>query len=204
MLEQHWKELMQTWGFADNAAMFVRLCAAYGESQRHYHTLEHLEDCLQKAKLLRQSASKPAQIEMALWFHDAIYKPYSSSNELESAQWAERFLQDNDADSDDIARVYAMIMATKHASTDQYFDSDTALLLDIDLSILGEDAATYNRYEKNIRREYRWVPFFLYRKKRREILNYFLQRENIYTHAFFYTDYTERAKKNLRATMATL
>jgi predicted metal-dependent HD superfamily phosphohydrolase len=204
MLEEHWKPLMQVLGFAENVQTLLELKAAYSEPQRHYHTLGHLQDCLQKAEQLRTEIQKPELLQLALWFHDAIYNPYSGNNEQRSAEWAQRFMQQNHAPEADIQSVVSMIMATQHATSDASTDPDTALLLDIDLSILGEDANTYSQYESDIRKEYRWVPFFLYRKKRREILNAFLQRKSIYSHAFFRQRHEARAKDNLRAAIEKL
>ena len=73
-----------------------------------------------------------------------------------------------------------MIMATKHAESGAQADPDTSLLIDVDLSILGEDEITFYRYEEQIRQEYVWVPVADYRRARAKILRRFLYRR-IYT-----------------------
>lgn len=54
------------------------------------------------------------------------------------------------------------------------------LLVDIDLSILGAPRARFDEYEAQVRAEYGWVPRFLFRTKRRDVLAGFLARHSIY------------------------
>lgn len=56
----------------------------HAESHRHYHTLEHVLDCLEKAKRERGRFGDPAAVELALWYHDAIYAPRRSDNEADA------------------------------------------------------------------------------------------------------------------------
>ena len=63
-------------------------------------------------------------------------------------------------------RVADLILATKHAAVPT--DADARLVVDIDLSILGSAEERFDRYERDVRREYRWVPGFIYRRKRAE------------------------------------
>lgn len=178
------------------------LIAAYAEPQRHYHTARHLDDCLAKLDESSHLAEDAGEVELALWFHDAVYNPLKTGNELASAEWATRFLREAGAEPGRIERVHALIMATQHsvpATTD-----DAKLLVDIDLSILGAYEADYAEFERNVRREYRWVPYFLYRKKRREILQSFLDRARIYNLTPFQERFESRARDNLQQAIAAL
>jgi predicted metal-dependent HD superfamily phosphohydrolase len=199
---ERWHNLMQSFGFAQNETTYTALVNAYREPQRAYHTEAHLDDCLTKFALVRSDATHAHEIELALWFHDAVYQPYQSGNEEKSAAWALDFLQSNQAPPDVIARVEALILATKHnapATT-----NDATLLVDCDLSILGAPSDEYDLFEKNIRREYRWVPFFLYRKKRVEILQSFSQREPLYLHPKLAAMWEAPAKANLARAIEVL
>ena len=52
--------------------------------------------------------------------------------------------------------------------------------MDIDLSILGQPRARFAEYERQIRREYAWVPAPAFAKARAEILRRFLTRPALY------------------------
>jgi predicted metal-dependent HD superfamily phosphohydrolase len=197
-----WRGLMKALQLDSNEAAGEALLAAYGEAHRHYHSLRHLEDCLAKLDVAAELAEEPAEVEIALWFHDAIYNPMKGGNELASAEWAKRFLTEAGAKPGSAESVYALVMATQHAVPAT--TRDAKLLVDIDLSILGANDDDYDAFEKNVRKEYRWVPYFLYRKKRREVLQSFLDRPAIYENALFRDQYELKARENLRRAIAAL
>lgn len=76
-------------------------------------------------------------------------------------------------------------------------DNDEKLIVDIDLSILGRSPETYNQFESWIRKEYKLVPTLIYRKKRKEILTNFLERDRIYSHDYFYVKLENNARANI-------
>lgn len=92
-----WTGLMRQFGLMDNQTTFTALISAYTESHRHYHSDAHINACLQHFDAVQHLAEYPAEVELAFWFHDAIYKPLSSTNELDSADWCAKFalLRDN-------------------------------------------------------------------------------------------------------------
>ncbi len=197
-----WHALMATLGLPPSDETDRALIAAYAEPQRHYHTSRHIDDCLAKFDASRHLAGEAGEVELALWFHDAVYNPLRGGNELASAEWAARFLREGGAASQRVARVHALIMATQHAVPAA--TPDAQLLVDIDLSILGADEVAYAEFERNVRREYRWVPYFLYRQKRREILQSFLDRPRIYSLKHFQDRFEAKARKNLRLAIENL
>lgn len=197
-----WQSLMDSFGFGANQSTFDALCAAYSEKHRHYHTTEHLDACVSHLHTCASQADRPREIELALWFHDAIYRPLSSDNERRSADWAGDFLQANCAPEPLARRIDALIMVTEHDSPAT--TPDQSLLVDIDLSILGAPPATYARFEEAVRREYRLVPWLIYRRKRAAILDGFLQRPRIYRNEPFRTQREQQARNNLADTISRL
>ena len=81
---------------------------------------------------------------------------------------------------------------------------DAPLLVDIDLSILGASAERFFEYEDQIRQEYAWVPEDIFRTKRAEILERFLDRDVIYRTPKFYQTHEKQARANLRASLERL
>lgn len=202
MNTERWSRLMTAWGFAPNEEAYRSLVGAYSEKHRHYHTVEHINACLKHLDICAAQVHKPHEVELALWFHDAVYDPLSSKNEQKSSEWALAFLTANSATLNCIARVEQLIMATKHDMATQ--TRDESILVDIDLSILGADAGTYDAFEQAIRREYKIVPAFLYRKKRAEVLRDFLERAPLYQNEPFISEREQQAKRNLTKAISEL
>jgi predicted metal-dependent HD superfamily phosphohydrolase len=176
------------------------LLECYSEPQRAYHTLQHLEECLlilddaKKTGLIAQ----PDLIEMALWFHDAVYDPQSSENEMLSAQMALEALGDSEL-AREVAR---LILLTKSHQPEE--GPDDAWIIDIDLAIFAQPMDRVLEYERQIRQEYAWVPEEVYVEKRGEILSGFLQRKQIYLTAWARERFEARARENLRVLIGSI
>ena len=56
----------------DNASAW--LADRYAEEHRAYHDAEHITECLAWFDCVRDLAERPAELEVALFFHDAIYE----------------------------------------------------------------------------------------------------------------------------------
>lgn len=199
---QRWLNLMRVFGYGDNAAAWRELSRAYSEPHRAYHTSRHIQTCLSLLDEFSALADMPHEVELALWFHDAVYQPLSNSNELKSAELAARFLRANAAQSDVVDRVYRLIMVTRH--TEQAQAQDESVLLDIDLAILGAEIDEYAEYEAGIRKEYQLIPSFVYRRKRADILSGFMRREQIYLNEPLRLRFEQQARANLAAAIARL
>lgn len=199
-----WRELAAT---GDSAPVAADLMARWSEPLRHYHTLDHLDACLAGLDAHRTARRLPdpssaAVIEAALWFHDAIYDPRSPDNELRSAALAREILIRSALAPAIIERIAHLILATRTHESDG--SADTALLLDLDLAILGSPPDSYDRYAAAIRREYAWVPENDYRQKRAAVLRQFLLRSALFQTARFQCSHEHRARQNLAAEIARL
>jgi predicted metal-dependent HD superfamily phosphohydrolase len=180
--------------------LFRMLIDGYSQPHRRYHTLQHLGECLQRLDEVAGLAERPDEVELALWFHDAIYQTQRADNETRSACWARAGMTAAGLDETQAARVYDMVMATHHehaAGT-----PDARLVADIDLSILGATPARFDEYEKQVREEYAWVPTTLYRIRRRQLLHGFLARNDIYATTPFRSTHEQQARENLGRSLA--
>lgn len=194
---------MSAFSLGENKETFEALIKAYSEKHRAYHTWEHISACLKHLNAVRDQADNPHEIELALWFHDAIYKPFSSTNEKDSAIWAQEFFELNGFEDDEvIARVFDLIMVTEH--TGKAITNDAKLMIDIDLSILGTPPHVYAQFEKDVRFEYKRVPKFIFKKKRRAILQEFLDRDPIYQNGYFKDQLETQARANLAGAIQKL
>lgn len=180
----------------------IRLIAAFNEPHRKYHTEQHLAECLGLFSKHLGLAVEPAEVEVALWFHDAIYNVKAIDNEAKSAEWAVHELQQAEVVPERIARVKDHILATRHSALPQ--GQDPMLLVDIDLSILGADRARFEEYERRVREEYEWVPDFIFNRKRREVLAEFVSRNTIYNTPELRESLEGQARANLTYSLQQL
>lgn len=196
--ETSWRELLERLGLSDlGATTLAKLTAAYARPDRHYHTLNHIADCLDQLEACALPAERADPMALALWFHDAIYNWRSKTNEVDSADWADAFLAGCDAAPELRTQVVDLIVATRHFVPEPLV-GDQILLVDIDLSILGRAPEVYDRYEEAIGQEYKWVPRVTYRRERRAVLRSFLARDAIYQTERFQQRYEAQARKNLQ------
>jgi predicted metal-dependent HD superfamily phosphohydrolase len=169
---------------------------------RRYHTTAHLAACLRELDAVPGLAERPAEVEFALWLHDAVYKSWRSDNEERSADWAVRLLEQGRATPAVVERVRALVLATRHMAG--RFTGDAALVVDVDLSILGQEDGVYAQFEQDVRKEYWWVPRRKYVEARVGILKSFLDREAIYVWPVFRERYEVRARENLERAILAL
>lgn len=197
-----WLRLWDAIGAKGEAAPWHdRLLRAYSEPHRHYHGLQHISECLTVFGDARTLALYPDAVELALWFHDAVYDPRSHQNEERSAALAKDCL-DGGALPGLALRVSDMILATKtHVTRD---DPDAALVVDVDLSILGQPAARFEEYEAQIRGEYEWVAMGEFSSRRATVLQGFLDRPRIYATDYFHQKFEESARRNLASSIYRL
>jgi predicted metal-dependent HD superfamily phosphohydrolase len=187
---------------APDAAVFQRLIACYSEPHRKYHTVRHLDECFAKLEELRTEANHPEEVELALWFHDAVYDTKRQDNEAKSAEWARATALAANLSAAVAQRVHKLIMATRHDATPS--EPDEKVLVDVDLSILGAPPERFDEYEEQVREEYSWVPAVVFRKKRRKILKGFLARASIFNTRKFVEAYEARARVNLERSLKRL
>lgn len=195
MNKDRWEALMNALEFKASFDSYDALYAAYSEKHRFYHTVKHIGAMLGHYDAVKDLADRSAEVELAIWFHDAIYKPFSKSNEFDSAEWAKEFSLSNGYDQEGAERVHSLIMATLHNGDAQ--DKDQKLIVDLDLTILGASPEVYEEFERNVRKEYKMVPSFIYRKKRKELLESFLNNPSIYSLDYFKKKYESTARHNI-------
>jgi len=169
--------------------LFSEITARYSEPHRAYHTMRH------KLDRVRQHCADCAAVEIALWFHDAVYDPGAPDNEHHSAEWLRGELTAAGAEEARTRRAGEFVLATRHVAPPR--SSDEALVVDVDLSILGADEKRFAEYERDIRREYAAVPDDVFRPARAAILRRFLARPAIYSTPWFRERLEQRARQNL-------
>jgi predicted metal-dependent HD superfamily phosphohydrolase len=200
---ERWRATWEGLGVGSpEADLYAAVTTRYAESHRSYHTLQHLDECFVHFDEVRHLVDKVHEVELALWFHDAVYEVRAQDNEEQSASWARDAAIRHGVASSVAERVHRLVLATKHNATPT--SPDAALLVDVDLAILGAAVERFDEYERQVREEYSWVPGFLFRRKRREILETFLARPHIYNTDHFQARYEVSARANLARSIQQL
>ena len=189
----HWDSLMKSIGNPDwSEKTFADFVTRYGEAHRQYHTLEHIVWMLDEFELVSELAEDKVSIKKAIWAHDTVYDTRVRNSEKQSAIVARSFGQ----------HVTNLIIATEHKSTP--VTTDSKILVDLDLAILGRPEKEFDRYEEGIRHEYGWVPDSDFCAGRIKVLQYFLERPSIYSMEFFRNKYESTARRNIARSIEKL
>jgi len=176
--------------------LWLDVGSRYCEPLRHYHTLDHIAASLAHLDAVEVNAA----VEGAIWFHDVIYDPARRDNEEQSAAF---FLETTRPwiDPDLAERIQLLIMATD-PRTERIEHPDHALITDIDLAILGAEAADYDAYAKAIRAEYGHVPDEEFRMARAAVMKRFLDAPIYRTPTFRHLE--AQARRNIEEELAAL
>lgn len=179
------------------------LAQKYSEARRAYHNLSHIQALLRHAESFRHELQDYDAVAFAIWFHDTIYNPRKGDNEEKSAELAAEMLRKLTLPHETVAAVEQMILATKkHELLND--SADLKLFLDFDLSILGTSEDVYQCYSQTIRKEYSWVPYFLYRQGRKKVLESFLYRDQLYFTETMKALYETQARQNIETELSRL
>ena len=206
-MQNSWVKLLERYRVAATQAypIFDVLVAAYSAPERYYHNLEHLAEMFRVTGRLANDIADLHSLQLAVWFHDAVYDSRAKDNEARSADLAVDLLGPVGVPASTIERVVRLIQATAHLGGNPLpADRDTALLLDADLAILGAAENRYSRYANEIRKEYDWVPEREYRKGRTAVLSSFLARPRLFSHQLLFEEGETQARANMNAELAQL
>lgn len=206
-LEQGWGRLMDRYRMppAAGESVFRLLVAVYSAPDRYYHNLDHLTEMFRVVARLTASTEDPGVVQLAVWFHDAVYDPRAKDNEARSAELAVTLLRLVGVPRPELDRITRLIHATSHRPDFRPPDDrETAILLDADLAILGAGEERYRQYAEAIRREYAWVPDPAYSKARAKVLENFLGRPRIFCTDLMHEEAEGPARANLEAELGRL
>lgn len=186
---------------SDPTHYFADLKARYSEPHRAYHNWTHVLDCLDEFKTAQVIAEDAAAVEMAIWYHDVVYDSKAKNNEEQSAELAAKVCDEVGIAESRKRKVKDLILATKkHEAT----EGDAAIVVDVDLSILGRDPIRFRDYENQIREEYNWASDEAFASGRVSVLEGFLARPVIYSTEFFRDKYEQQARENLISSIQSL
>ena len=173
----------------------------YSETQRAYHSLQHIEQLFAQFEQIKHVLNEPHIIALALFYHDVIYEPTRSDNELKSAEYAVEALRPY-LSAAQCQHIYELIMMTAHHRLAECSNAqknfDAAYLLDMDLSILGACWLEYEQYAQAVRQEYAHVSNADYRNGRMAVLKGLLAHPTLYLTDYYSTRLETQARQNIK------
>jgi predicted metal-dependent HD superfamily phosphohydrolase len=180
---------------------YEQLCEAYSEPHRHYHGWRHVTHCLEQFDLAASLMQDPNAVEMALWFHDAVFQPGARENERQSA---DLFVLRASGQFSDVlvGKVRDFILWTTHVEPPR--NRDGCFVVDIDLSGLGSSWEKFLRDSKRIRKESKDVPDQIFCSAQVRFLQSLLERQRIFYSDVFHRGCEQRARRNIARLIARL
>jgi len=154
------------------------LLARWSEPHRRHHNVIHLRQMLDAIALLAEDGVQFDRdaVELAAWFHDAVYDVTRDDNEDRSAELARESLASSPL-RDEVARL--VLLSKTHEVPPG--DVNAAVLNDADMSVLGGPPARYRSYERAVREEFSHVSDPQYAVARTQILAALLDGPLFYT-----------------------
>jgi predicted metal-dependent HD superfamily phosphohydrolase len=185
------------------SALGARLLERWGEPHRVYHGTAHLRAVLGRLDELAGHAADPAAVELAAWFHDAVYDPAAGDNEERSARLAGELLPTAGCPPERVAETARLVRLTAgHHPADG--DTNGEALCDADLAVLAGGPQEYAHYAAAVRREYAFVPADAFRNGRAEVLRGLLALPRLFRTPHGAAHWEGPARHNIRAELDLL
>ncbi|MGZ8946011.1 MAG: HD domain-containing protein, partial [Methylococcaceae bacterium] len=197
--EDLWQRCLVPNSNADSELVYLDLLQRYSKPDLNYHNMSHLIQCLEELDMALHLIPHPDAVEMALWYHDAVYIPGRTDNEQKSA---ELFLNDATAcfSNDFKSKVEKLILATTHRDAPR--NDDECFIVDIDLSSFGSDWGDFLADSLNLREERIDLSDSAYFEAHTRFLKLLLARKRIFYTDFFYLRYEQTAVQNITCLLA--
>ena len=196
-----WMRAGSTQGESKARRVYRAVAEHYSETHRRYHSADHIRHCLRHVDLIPNDYPHKVAVELAIWFHDVIYRISDPDNERNSADWFATQAHD-DLPQGLIKQVYEMIIATEHR--DVPGTPESAYVVDIDLSSFGLPYDEFIADSRLVRAESTHLSDSEFYRGQREFLRNLLKRERIYVTDLFHDLFEKRARENIRITLDTI
>ncbi len=204
MLKKVFIDLLKSYSISNNEIdrLWLDIELQHASKDRYYHNLKHLENLYKQLIKVKNEIQDWNMLLFALFYHDYIYNIFKNDNEKQSGIYATKILTSLQLDINSISFCNEIILATQGHQIST--NPDINYFTDADLSILGSDWETYTQYYKDVRKEYKFYPDFIYQKGRIKVLQSFLKMPRIYKTKSFYSFYELQAKENIQKELRIL
>lgn len=189
-----WRRCVASPSATPAAEVYERLRGLLGDPRRHFHNLGHIRHCLRRVDEVAARLADRDAVEMALWFHDAIYEPGDPANERRSA---ELFLALSVGAPPALrCRVSRLILTTRHNAPPR--GGDRCFIDDIDLVGFGAPWDEFMRQGALLREEFSMQTDAEYHHGQVAFLRMLARRPVFFATDYFRSRYEAAAQDNLR------
>ena len=195
-----WRRCVTSPPAPDPAAVYADLRERLSAAGREFHNLGHIDDCLRHFDEIAPRLIDRDAVEIALWFHDAVYEPGNPDNERRSAQL---FLeQSKGAPPQFRRRVCALILTTQRGRTPR--NDDCKFIDDIDLAGFGSPWKDFMRNGRKLRQEFSTQNDIDYYQGQAKFLSALRRRPTFFRTKYFAERYGAQARANLDRLLALI
>jgi predicted metal-dependent HD superfamily phosphohydrolase len=180
-----------------------RLIERYADPSRSYHDDLHLARVLVAVDELADAADHLDAVQLAAWYHDAVYDVRCADNEDQSARLAETELAAVGVDPSVVSLVARLVRLTATHAVEPG-DRDGAVLCDADLAILAAPPDDYSVYAAGVRAEFAHVPEPDFRAGRAAILRQLLELPHLFATTEGRKRWEAAARANVEREIAAL
>jgi len=195
-----WRRCAPAATAASAADVHADLCRRLGGADRRFHDLRHIEDCLHRFAEVAPMLTNPDAVEVALWFHDAVYVPGDPDNERNSVRLY--LAQSAGAPPAFRRRVCGLVLATRHRR--QSYDNDRRFIEDIDLAGFAAPWDDFMRHGGLLREEFSAQTDAQYHTGQVRFLEGLRQRPWFFSTGYFRDRHEATAQSNLARLLAQL
>lgn len=157
----------------DSSGLKIRyedILTIWSDPSRGWHSTNHLYDLIENIKLLRVSESERRILILTALFHDIVYDPLKSDNELKSSEFLKSLQKFDNSEIDMVSRI---ILSTKNHES---FDKLSSLFNELDMDIVNRGFDELLEWERGVYHEYQVFGDELYKSGRIKFLNGLLDK----------------------------
>ncbi len=209
-----WQLFCLTWASpsvgADRAFIpiaYQDLQRSYAEPHRRHHVWYHIEKGMELIEEFRDALAHPDWIVLAYFYHDKVFDVRRNDNELASADESSALLRVAGAQPEAIRGVHSSIMDTAHQLRRDVSSIESQLIVSVDLATLGFSPDLFQRYSRNIFKEfveYGGMQPIAFYKGQEAFFQGMLDRDVIYPFPPLRERFEAQARENLQRALAHL
>ena len=198
--ESAWRESSASFNQTHCYSIFEKLSQLYTGQHRFYHGKNHIQECLDKMDQLESEPGHSGNVEIAIWFHDAIYEAGNSDNEQRSMEWFTDCACDH-LNNESITEIQRLIMVTDHKNMPG--SSTEKFMVDIDLLSFSTPLDKFMADGEKIRNEFYNVSDDDFIRDQIGFLTRLLDRSSIYSTEYFVKHHEKDARSNISHLLET-